>query len=277
MNNDLIERREKCSEILGFDLSEVEQGTDQWHISKAGVVSASKAYILLMDDALAPFPKDLAITKIKQGVNEVELNGEYYQGTKADCTAWVRNKLPTVKSDTKLSYLDELVGQIATGLIPEEIKAKPLAWGVEHEDEAGEAYSAATFESVEKEAFIYQDLTMRAGISPDLMVLGVDKGVELKCPWSSRVWCAFAGRGEIKKEEVAQVQFSLMITGFKSWGFAKYDPRNKNCKKLHYVEIFRDEVMIEKLRKGLAEFIIDMDAALNKLGLSWGDQWAVNK
>jgi hypothetical protein len=34
--------------------------------------------------------------------------------------------------------------------------------------------------------------------------------------------------------------------------------------------------MIEKLRKGLAEFIEDMDKALYKLGLKWGDQWAVN-
>ncbi|HEY7866883.1 MAG TPA: hypothetical protein VIC51_12880, partial [Psychromonas sp.] len=80
--------------------------------------------------------------------------------------------------------------------------------------------------------------------------------------------------GDIKKEEIAQVQFSLMITGFKSWAFAKYDPRNVNCKKLHYVEIFRDEEMISKLRKGLAEFIEDMDIALEKLGLSFGDQWA---
>ena len=275
MNNQLIELRQKCSEILGFDLSKVEQGYEQWHISRSGVVTASKAYILLMDDALSPFPSNLEIKVIKRGVNEVELNGEVYQGTKADCTAWVRNKLPKIKSDTKLSYLDELVGQIATGLIPEEIKAKPLQWGKDHEEDARDAYSAATFEAVEEEAFIYQDTKMRAGISPDGLIVGEDKGLELKCPWLSKVWCAFAGRGEIKKEEIAQVQFSLMITGFKSWGFAKYDPRNVNCKKLHLVEIFRDEVMIAKLEKGLAEFIEDMDEALNKLGLSFGDQWAL--
>ena len=275
MNNQLIELREKCSEILGFDLSKVEQGSEQWHFSRSGVVTASKAYILLMEDALSPFPDDVEIKQVKRGVNQVELNGEEFTGTKAECTAWVRNKLPKVKSETKLTYLDELVGQIATGLIPDEIKAKPLQWGKDHEESARDAYSAATFEAIEEEAFIYQDIKMRAGISPDGLIIGEDKGLELKCPWSSKVWCAFAGRGEIKKEEVAQVQFSLMITGFKSWGFAKYDPRNVNCKKLHYVEIFRDEEMIAKLEKGLSEFIADMDEALNQLGLSWGDQWAV--
>lgn len=274
MNSKLIELRNKCSDILGFDLSTVEQGSKLWHLSRSGVVSASKAYILLMEDALAPFPNNIEIKQIKRGVNEVTHEGETFTGTKADCTLWVRERLPKIKSDTKLTYMDELVAQIATGLIPDEISAKPLQWGKDHEEEARDAYSAATFEAIEEEAFIYQDERMRAGISPDGLIVGEDKGLELKCPWSSKVWCAFAGRGEIKKEEIAQVQFSLFITGFKSWGFAKFDPRNVNCKKLHYVEIFRDEEMIAKLEKGLNEFIEDMDKALNKLGLAFGDQWA---
>jgi hypothetical protein len=229
MNERLIKLRNECSDILGFDLSLVEQGSEHWHISRAGVVTASKAHYLLMG-----------------------------RGTAG-----------------RLTYMDELIASIATGLIPEEVTAKPLQWGKDHEQDARDAYSASEFEIIEEEAFIYQDTKMRAGISPDGLISGKDKGLELKCPWSSKVWCAFAGRGEIKKEEIAQVQFSLMITGFDSWGFAKYDPRNINCKKLHHVEIFRDEVMIEKLQKGLDEFIIDMDKSLNKLGLNWGDQWAI--
>lgn len=228
MNKNLIELREKCSEILGFDLSKVEQGTENWFISKSGVVSASNAHYLLMGR----------------------------------------------KTAGRATYMDSLISQIATGMIPEEIKAAPLQWGKDYEEDARDAYSAATFEAIEEESFIYQDTNMRAGISPDGLIVDEDKGLELKCPWSSKVWCAFAGRGEIKKEEIAQVQFSLFITGFKSWGFAKYDPRNVNCKKLHYVEIFRDEDMIAKLEKGLAEFIEDMDKALDNLGLKWGDQWA---
>lgn len=228
MNNELIARRNACSEILGFDLSNVDQTSEEWFISKIGVVSASKAHYLLMGR----------------------------------------------KTLGRVSYMNELIAGIATGLIPEEIKAKPLQWGRDYEEDAREAYSACEFEEIEEEAFIYQDVNMRAGISPDGLIAGKDKGLELKCPWSSAVWIAFAINGDIKKEEIAQVQFSLMITGFKSWAFAKYDPRNVNCKKLHYVEIFRDEEMISKLRKGLAEFIEDMDIALEKLGLSFGDQWA---
>lgn len=221
------EEQKLHSETLGFDLSEVEQGSSRWHRSRAGVISASKSHYLLMGRK----------TLGRQG------------------------------------YMDELVGSISTGLLPEEIKAKPLAWGKEHEPAACDAYSAATFETVDSIAFIYRDNSMRAGCSPDGMINGKPKGLELKSPWSSGVFSAFAGRGHIKKEEVAQVQFSLWVTDYESWAFAKFDPRNINCKKLHYVEIQRDEEMIAKLEKGYNEFVEDMDLMLDKLGMKFGQQW----
>jgi predicted phage-related endonuclease len=229
MNENLLKIQLACSKRLGFDLSMTEQGSKDWQRSRAGVVTASKAYFLLM--------------------------GRNTAG--------------------RQSYMSELVAQVATGLLPEEISAKPLAWGKYHEDAARDAYSAKTFERIEETAFIYQDQAMRAGISPDGLILGQNKGVELKCPWSSAVWVNFAGFGIIKKEEIAQVQFSLLVTGFKTWSFCKYDPRNINCKKLHVVDMERDEQMIEQMRQGLIEFIEDMDQALQELGLQFGQQWDI--
>ena len=224
---DFIKEMELHSETLGFDLSKVEQGSSEWHRSRAGVVSASKAYYLLMKS-----------------------------GTKG-----------------RQTYLNELVAAICTGLLPDEITAKPLQWGKDNEQDAQDAYSAKTFETVYGIGFIYQDGSMRAGCSPDGLIVGQEKGLELKCPWSTAVWVAFAAFGEIKKEEIIQCQFSMMITGYKSWGFSKFDPRNVNCKKLHVVEIERDEKMIEQLRDGLDLFIKDMDVMLKNLGLEFGQQW----
>lgn len=273
INKRILDVQAQCSEFLGFDHLNVEQTSHEWFLSKMGVVSASKAYILLMDDAAAPFPQGLEIVAVKRGVNKVEFNGETFTGTKEACKTWVRSQLPPIPSDTRITYMNELIAQIATGSPSEEVSAKPLQWGRDHESDACDAYSAATFESIDHCSFLYNDISMRAGISPDGLVNGEDKGLELKCPWSSSVWIAFAGQGIIKPQEIAQVQFSMMITGFKSWGFAKYDPRNVNCKKLHHVEIFRDEAMIARLQKGLDKFIADMDKALEVLGLSFGDQW----
>lgn len=260
------------SETLGFDLSQVEQGSSQWHRSRAGVITASKAHVLLMEDKLAPFPVGVEIVKDGRD-NHVTFQGKSFTGTKANCTMFVRELLPRIQSDTKMTYMDELLASVATGLLPEEIRAKPLQWGKDHEEAARDAYSAATFEGINETGFIYQDDSMRCGISPDGLIAGFPKGLELKCPYNSGVFMAFAGRGKIKKEEEIQVQFSLMVTGFESWGFAKFDPRNINCKKLHFVEIKRDEEMIEKLRVGAESFIAEMDIALKNLGMEFGQQW----
>lgn len=221
------EERKIHSETLGFDLGVLEQGEENWHRAKSGVISASKASFLLM--------------------------GRETQGRRG--------------------YIDELVASIATGLVKEEINAKSLQWGKDYEQEAQDAYSAATFETVVNHGFIYMDDSMRAGISPDGIIKGQSKGLELKCPYSSAVWAAFAGREFIKKEEVAQVQFSLLATDYDKWSFAKFDPRNIHCKKLHHIEIGRDEKMISELREGLALLIEDMDESLEKLGLNFGSQW----
>lgn len=222
-----IEEMKLHSETLGFDLSKVEQGSREWHRSRAGVISASKAYYLLMK-----------------------------RGTAG-----------------RQTYMNELVASVATGLLPEEIKAKPLQWGKDNEDDAREAYSAATFESVSDVAFIYKDESMRVGCSPDGLINGEQKGLELKCPFSSSVYVAFASAGTIKKEEIIQCQFSMWITDYLTWGFAKFDPRMENCRKLHVVEIERDEEMIAKIEKGYHEFVEDMDEMLKGLGLEFGMQW----
>ena len=224
---DIIEMEEKASKILGFNLSEVEQGTKQWHISRAGVITASRSSMLLMKrDSLG-----------------------------------------------RMSYLDELVASVATATVKDEIKAYALQWGKDHEDDARDAYSARTFETVIEIPFIYKDESMRAGCSPDGLILGENKGLELKCPFSSSVYVSFAGRGYIKKEEVAQVQFTLWVTGAESWAFAKYDPRMVNCKKLHNVIVERDEAAIKKLEDGYLMMVEDMDKSLNNLGMKYGQQW----
>ena len=215
------------SETLGFDLSTLEQGTPNWHRSRAGVISASKAHYLLMGR----------------------------------------------KTAGRQTYMNELIASIATGLLPEEIKAKPLQWGKDYEEMAGDAYSAATFETLESIGFIYRDNSMRSGCSPDSLIQGKPKGLELKCPWSSSVFIDFAGNGNIKKEEVAQVDFSMWVTDYESWGFAKFDPRNVNCKKLHHVEVVRDQSKMDAIENGYNEFIEDMDLMLENMGLEFGMQW----
>lgn len=184
--------------------------------------------------------------------------------SKADC---LLAKKGTAKRD---GYMAELVAQICTGLIPEEINSKALSWGKENEQAARDAYSASTFELVGDIPFIYKDNSMRFGCSPDGMC--ATHGLELKCPWSTRTYIEFVCAGKIKPEYVKQCQFSMWVTGLDRWDFANFDPRMKS-NKLRIVSIERDQKMIERLDDVVNEFTEDMDLMLNTLGVAFGQQW----
>ncbi len=261
-------------DILGFDPNMVEQGTDQWQRMRSGVITASKADCLLSNSKLAPMPDGVEI--VKEGkINKAFYNGREFEGTKADVTRLIRESMPPVHPESRQGYMSELVAQVCTGLLPDEISAKALRWGKDHEEDARDAYSAATFEIVGELPFIYKDSSMRVGLSPD----GVCStyGLELKCPWASRTFIEFAAAEKVRPEYWKQCQFSMWGTDLDRWDFANYDPRMHNCKKLHFITIDRDEkTMVEFDEKGAA-FIEDMDKMLAKMGVRFGQQWEISE
>ena len=106
--------------------------------------------------------------------------------------------------------MDELIASIATGSIPDEISAKPLQWGKDNEEAARDAYSARTFETIEEQGFIYKDSSMRKRQLHLMDVIkGLPKGLELKAPYNSGVFIAFAARDVIKQSEMIQCQYSM--------------------------------------------------------------------
>lgn len=204
---------------------------------------------------------------------------EVYQGT----PEWLKmrsgvisaskaeNLLAKKGSATREGYMAELVAQVCTGLLPDEINAKALAWGKDNEDDAREAYSAATFEVISEVPFIYKDNNLRAGCSPD--GLCSNHGLELKVPFASRTFVEFACADKIKPEYIKQCQFSMWVTELERWDFANFDPRMSNCKRLHHVQIYRDDKMIQQIQDAYDLFVDDMDSMLAKLGVKFGDHW----
>lgn len=172
------------------------------------------------------------------------------------------------KTATRMSYLSELVAEIATREKPE-ISAKPLEWGKENELAARSIYEFETGYKIKELPFIFKDESLRVGISPD----GYGEiGLELKCPYTSKVFIDFACLGIIKNEYKAQCQFSMWVTGATQWHFANFDPRS-TCKQFHYTTLERDEKMMKKFDECVPECIEQMDEMLAKLGIEYGYQW----
>ena len=254
-------------------IQDIEQGSQDWFALKAGVISASRAAEFSTEPKLAPMPYATyeKVGKLHvyhydygtfEGTNKVEVQNE------------IRAILPRVYGDMRQGYMAELVGQIVTGLLPDEMSFKQCEWGNEHEDSARALFELELGVDVDVPAFIYKDDTKRCGISPDGLIVGKKIGLELKCPFTTKVFVEFATCDKIKKEYMEQCQYSMWVTGYEAWYFANYDPRIKT-KNLHWVLIDRDESYIKKYDEAFKNFTKDMDSMLEKLSMEFGQQWEV--
>lgn len=253
-------------------INDIEQASDDWFRLKAGVISASRAAEFSSEAKLAPMPGGVEYEK--DGKNNIlKYNGNTYTGpNKSKLQDVIRGTMPRVYGDMRQGYIAELVGQIATGELPEQMSFKQCEWGNEHEDSARALFELELGLDVEVPAFIYKDDSKRFGISPDGLIVGKKVGLELKCPFTTRVFIEFATCDKIKKEYIEQCQYSMWVTGYEAWYFANYDPRIKT-KNLHWVLIERDQAFMDKYDEAAKNFTKDMDSMLEKMGLEFGQQW----
>ena len=253
-------------------INDIEQTSPDWFRLKAGVISASRASEFSSEAKLAPIP-DSATYGLSGKLHVYQYNLTRFEGTsKAKVQNELRSSLPPIYGDMRQGYMAELVGQIATGELPEQMSFKQCEWGNEHEDSARALFELELSVDVDVPAFIYKDDSKRFGISPDGLIVGKKIGLELKCPFTTKVFVEFATCDKIKKEYIEQCQYSMWVTGYEAWYFANYDPRIKG-KNLHWVLIERDQVFMDKYDEAAKNFTKDMDSMLDKMGLEFGQQW----
>lgn len=250
----------------------LEQGTTEWLKARAARITASRAAEFSSQPSLAPLP-DVKITK-EGKVNYCLFDSVTYEHTsKIELQKMIRESLPRVYSDMRNGYLHELIGQVCTCEIKEQVPFKQAEHGHENEDIARSIFEFETGKEVRQVGFIYKDDDQRAGISPDGLIVGEDSGLEIKCPWDTKWHIDFILAEKIKPEYIEQCQFSMWVTGYKSWYFASYDPRMKS-KRLHYVTIERDEEFMKKYDEAYTVFIREMDKKLESIGFKFSDIYA---
>lgn len=175
-------------------------------------------------------------------------------------------------TDTKLSYFYTLLGEVCTGEVVE-VTAKPLAWGKEHESSARTLFEFTSGVDVSDASIIYKDDSLRCACSPDGLCSD-GRGLELKSPYTTAVFMKFrlGGFDAIKAEYMAQVQYSMWVTGKDAWYFANYDPRMKR-EGIHHVLVEREQEYMNKFDDMVPEFIEKMDQSLAEIGFKFGEQW----
>ena len=173
-------------------------------------------------------------------------------------------------SETRNGYLMDLVGQIATKRF-DEINGKALDHGTINEPAARAAFEFETGLKVEQVGFIYCE-ERRIGVSPDGIIPGLNKGLEIKNPFTARVHADFLCNDKIKPEYELQVMFSLYVTGYETWEFCSYHSAFKTSM-LKIKTFERNDKIFERFDNEIPEFLKELDDALAKINLKWGDQW----
>lgn len=176
-------------------------------------------------------------------------------------------------SESRKTYMMELVAQVATGLLPEQSQFKQAAWGHDNEPLAREAYEAREFACVNTCGLIYRDESMRCGISPDGIM--EDRGLEIKNPFTTQVHLDTLLNGVIKPEYITQCQYSMWVTGLERWDFCSFDWRMRGAPENRLVVIpqYRDDELMAMFDEEMPKFIAEMDEILVKIGFAFGDQW----
>lgn len=126
------------------------------------------------------------------------------------------------------------------------------------EEEARPFFELTYGFDVQQVGFIIGD-DERCGCSPDGLI-GDDAGLEIKCPLAE-THLRYLDGGKVPNEYLAQVHGSLFVTNRRTWHFLSYC---RNLEPFHIV-VERDEAIMAKIAKVLAQFYDDFDAALTRL------------
>jgi len=171
-------------------------------------------------------------------------------------------------NDTQLSILREIAAQRLTGEWEESFTSKAMQWGIDNEDNARRALSAAIDMPIRESGFWVKDDYV--GASPD-GIIGFDEFLcELKCP-SSKVHLKYSlDMDEWFKDYGWQLKSQLWITEIKEGYYASYDPRFPDNKMLSYssyaltdedIDILDNRIglAVELIKEWTADEVIQVD------------------
>lgn len=158
---------------------------------------------------------------------------------------------------TRKKYMLQLAAETLTRRPTESYTNGHMERGKEQEEMARELIELRLGKAIATTGFI-KNHTLRIGCSPDGLI-GPDHGLEIKCCLGD-IQLDRLDNGSIPSEHRAQVEGSLLASGFKSWTFCSYSP---DLPLLMVTHTLSDERKKE-IEAELSAFNAELDARVNK-------------
>lgn len=156
-----------------------------------------------------------------------------------------------------------LIIERLTGTPQDTYQNEAMRWGNEQEPHAADAYSFVRNVDVEVCGLYRHPVIQGTHASPDRLV-GDTGLIEVKCPLSSTHLDTLLNK-KIPQKYLTQMQWQMACTGREWTDFVSYDPRFPAKHQLFIERIERDDKLIAKLEEDVAEFLTEVQVALEQL------------
>lgn len=176
---------------------------------------------------------------------------EWYQARSGKFTGSRFIDVLTKPNKSYFNLLDQIVAERITGEYYDTgLDSKSLRWGREHEQDAISAYQFDTGNEVITSGFATHKILNFAGASPDGLV-GIDGGVEIKCPKDPKIHLRRFEDGMIESEFMPQVQGCIWVLEREWWDWLSYDPRMPIHLQMYRQRVWRDDAYIVNLERSI--------------------------
>ena len=164
-------------------------------------------------------------------------------------------------STSRKRYMDELIEQRLTGVIPDNFVSRDMIWGIETEPHARARYEWEKMVDVVEVGSIPHPTIANASASPDGLV-GDDGLVEIKCPRTTTMINTVISNA-IPANYVTQMNWQLACTQRKWCDFVMFDPRLPVDNQIWIVRHVPEPGVIEELEGEVEKFLIELDERIN--------------
>lgn len=177
----------------------------------------------------------------------------------ADMTA----RTKTGYGASRANYAAELITERLTGAPAEKFTNSAMAWGIEKEPDAKDAYCFLRDAEIEAVGLVLHPTIDMACASPDGLV-GDDGLIEVKCPQTATHIDTLLSE-TVPEKYVKQMMWQLACTGRLWCDFVSFDPRLPAEMQMFIKRVPRENAFIAELEAEAVKFLAEIDDTLVKL------------
>ena len=208
-------------------LNELEQGTEEWHEARRGLVTASVVGSLITvgppsaQSVACPTcnakPDNPCMSNARKEPTPIK---SIHEG-RTNAAASRPPVYSVADNETSRNLTALLVAERISGWTEETFTNYDMMRGVLHEPYARDRYAEVNCVTVEQVGFMRRDEKgWQLGASPDGLI-GDDGGLEIKCP-RAKTHIRTIIADEVPAQYVPQIQACLLVSGRKWWDFVSF-------------------------------------------------------